>query len=65
MQNSYQVSYNNKVFTYDSEKSQGMILPIYHDVDGQLYMQLSGRFVTVNEVIEALEAQQSAYSVAG
>ena len=43
--------YKDRVLTYDYDKSQGMIVPIYTDVDGQLYMPLSGRFVTVNEVI--------------
>lgn len=56
--------YRDKVLTYDYEKSQGMIVPIYTDIDGQLYMPLSGRFVTVNEVVEALEAYQSEYAIA-
>lgn len=56
--------YKDRVLTYDYDKSQGMIVPIYTDVDGQLYMPLSRRFVTVNEVIEALEAHQAKYSIA-
>ena len=56
--------YKDRVLTYDYDKSQGMIVPIYTDVDGQLYMPLSGRFVTVNEVIEALESHQAKYSIA-
>lgn len=56
--------YKDRVLTYDYDKSQGMIVPIYTDVDGQLYMPLSGRFVTVNEVVEALEAYQFEYAIA-
>lgn len=56
--------YKDKVLTYDYEKSQGMIVPIYTDIDGQLYVPLSGRFVTVNEVVEALEAYRSEYAIA-
>ena len=59
-----QICYNGNVLTYDDHRSQGLIVPIYYDVDGQLYMPLSGRFVTVNEVVEALEAYQSEYAIA-
>ncbi len=50
--------YNGKELTYDANSSRGMIIPIYHDVDGQLYMPLNERFVTVCEVIAALENYQ-------
>ena len=52
------VKYNGKELTYDANSSRGMIIPIYHDVDGQLYMPLNERFVTVCEVIAALENYQ-------
>jgi len=50
-----EVKYNGKVLTYDKERSQGMIVPIYQDIDGQLYMPLNERFVTVCDVIAVLE----------
>ena len=39
--------YNGKELTYDANSSRGMIIPIYHDVDGQLYMPLNERFVRI------------------
>ena len=52
------INYNGKELIYDTNRSQGMIIPIYHDIDGRLYMPLNKRFVTVCEVIEALENYQ-------
>ena len=48
-------NYNGKVLIYDKERSQGMIVPIYKDIDGQLYMPLNECFVTVCDVIAVLE----------
>ena len=59
MKKQKQIQYRNKVLTYDRKKSGGMIVPIYSDMDGRLYMPLDNRFVTVNEVIEAIEAYQT------
>ena len=50
-----EVNYNEKILTYDKVRSQGMIVPIYKDIDGQLYMPLNECFVTVCDVIAALE----------
>lgn len=49
------VKYNGEELTYDVNSSREMMIPIYHDVDGQLYMPLNERFVTVCEVIAVLE----------
>lgn len=47
--------FEGKQLTYDAKKSSKTIVPIYHDVDGQLYMPVNERFVTVNEVVAALD----------
>lgn len=60
-----QYRYGNKVLTYDPDKSRKTIIPIYHDVDGQLYTQLDERFVTINDVIAALEAYMCRGACAG
>ena len=48
------VSFEGKQLTYNAEKSRRTIVPIYQDVDGQLYMPLNQRFVTINEVVAVL-----------
>ena len=48
------VNFEGKQLTYNAEKSRRTIVPIYQDVDGQLYMPLNQRFVTVNEVVAVL-----------
>lgn len=53
-----QICYNGNVLTYDDHRSQGLIVPIYYDVDGQLYMPINERFVTIGEVITAIENYQ-------
>ncbi len=50
------VSYNGHELTYSEEKSQGMITPIYRDIDGQLYMPIEERFVSVTDVIDTIAA---------
>lgn len=60
-----QYRYEDKLLTYDFEKSQQTIIPIYHDVDGQLYTPLDERFVTINDVIAALEAYMCRGACAG
>lgn len=53
-----EVNYNGKILTYDKECSKDMIVPIYRSNDGQLYMPLNERFITLKEVIAALENSQ-------
>ena len=50
------VSFEGKQLTYNAEKSRRTIVPIYQDVDGQLYMPLNQRFVTINQVVAVLDA---------
>lgn len=63
MKNCNRINYNGKTLIYDSDKSEGMFVPIYRDMDGQVYMPLNQRFVSVEDVIEALERQYKAQMV--
>jgi len=54
--------YQGKSLTYDPQKSKRVSMPIYHDVDGKLYMPLNERFVTVEEVVSVLAAHQNQFA---
>lgn len=56
--------YQGNRLTYDLQKSRKVSMPIYHDVDGKLYMPLNERFVTVEEVVSVLAAHQNQFAKA-